>query len=84
METQKTNYFRQPPLTNVAKFKRSYDYTTIATDGINPYLAAFNFSINDMLWLYRTDEYVRPVQAYWSYLQAYSIHANTEQLCLCC
>ena len=45
---RKTNYFRQPPLTNVAKFKRSYDYTTIATDGINPYLAAFNFSINDM------------------------------------
>lgn len=36
------------PYQSVYKFKRTYNYGTVSTDGINPTLTAFNFSINDM------------------------------------
>ena len=37
-----------PYRSQIHKFKRTYNYGTFSSDGINPTLIAFNFSMNDM------------------------------------
>lgn len=37
-----------PYVSQIHKFKRTYNYGTFSSDGINPTLIAFNFSMNDM------------------------------------
>lgn len=45
----KTRYRRSNPYKyQIHKFKRTYEATSVSTDGINPSLNAINFSMNDM------------------------------------
>lgn len=37
-----------PYTSQIHKFKRTFNYGTVASDGINPFFIAFNFSMNDM------------------------------------